>query len=102
MGGLEIFSGFSARRNKRRRQRSYESRLAQIERAFRPLFCERLEDRCLMAAPVVTGLSVTSGPAAGGTQVTISGTGFDSGMGVFFGTKSATGLFIFNLINRTY
>jgi len=42
------------------------------------------------AAPTVTGLSPTSGPAAGGTPVTITGTGFTGATGVDFGTVAAT------------
>ncbi len=37
-------------------------------------------------APVVTGLSVNSGPVAGGTGVTITGTGFTGATAVDFGT----------------
>ncbi len=44
------------------------------------------------AAPVVTGVSPNSGPAAGGTVVTITGTGFTSATAVDFGTIQATGL----------
>ena len=39
--------------------------------------------------PVVTGLSVLSGPTSGGTQVTVTGTGFQPGATVRFGTVSA-------------
>ena len=42
------------------------------------------------AAPTVTGLSPTSGPAAGGTLVTITGTGFTGATAVDFGTTAAT------------
>ena len=42
------------------------------------------------AAPTVTGLSPTSGPAAGGTSVTITGTGFTGATAVDFGTTAAT------------
>ena len=42
------------------------------------------------AAPAVTGLSPTSGPAAGGTSVTITGTGFTGATAVDFGTTAAT------------
>ena len=44
------------------------------------------------AAPTVTGLSPTSGPAAGGTLVTITGTGFTGATAVDFGTTAATNL----------
>ena len=43
-----------------------------------------------VAAPTVSGVSPTSGPAAGGTLVTITGTGFTGTMGVDFGTTPAT------------
>ncbi|MGA9622605.1 IPT/TIG domain-containing protein, partial [Methanoregula sp.] len=38
------------------------------------------------APPVVTGISPTSGPPAGGTSVTITGTGFTGATDVYFGT----------------
>jgi hypothetical protein len=40
--------------------------------------------------PTVTGVSPTSGPAAGGTQVTITGSGFTGATGVQFGSAAAT------------
>ena len=43
-------------------------------------------------APTVSGLSPTSGPAAGGTLVTIIGTGFTGATAVHFGTTPATNL----------
>ena len=43
-----------------------------------------------IAAPTVTGLSPTSGPAAGGTLVTITGTNFTGASVVDFGTTVAT------------
>ena len=42
-----------------------------------------------LAEPVVTGVSPVSGPAAGGSAVVISGTGFARATGVDFGTASA-------------
>jgi hypothetical protein len=42
-----------------------------------------------LAAPTVTKLSVKSGPVAGGTSVTITGTGFTSGATVSFGAGDA-------------
>jgi hypothetical protein len=39
--------------------------------------------------PTVTGVSPTSGPTAGGTSVTITGTGFTGATAVKFGTTSA-------------
>ena len=41
-------------------------------------------------APSVTGLSLTSGPAAGGTTVTIYGTNFTGATAVQFGAVNAT------------
>ncbi|MBI2766858.1 MAG: IPT/TIG domain-containing protein [Chloroflexi bacterium] len=41
------------------------------------------------APPTVTGLSLTSGPAAGGTSVTITGTSLGDATGVTFGTTPA-------------
>jgi len=40
--------------------------------------------------PVVTGLSPSTGPSAGGTRVTISGVGFAIGAQVFFGSVACT------------
>jgi large repetitive protein len=45
-------------------------------------------------APTVTGLSTASGPAAGGTSVTINGTGFTSASVVDFGTTAATNVVV--------
>ena len=45
-------------------------------------------------APTVTGLSVTSGSTAGGTSVTITGTGFSGVTGVKFGTVAGTGVVV--------
>ena len=42
-----------------------------------------------LAPPVVTGISPTSGPAAGGSSVTITGYGFTLTTKVDFGTQSA-------------
>ncbi len=50
----------------------------------------------VVAAPTVTGISPTSGPAAGGTAVTITGTGFTGATAVDFGTTAATGLVVVN------
>ena len=49
-----------------------------------------------IVAPVVTGLSPTSGPAVGGTFVTITGTGFSGATAVDFGTTAATGVTVVN------
>jgi PKD repeat protein len=42
------------------------------------------------AAPAVSGLSPKSGPAAGGTSVTVTGTGFTGATAVRFGSASAS------------
>ena len=42
-----------------------------------------------VAAPVVNGISPTSGPTAGGNTVTITGTGFTGATSVLFGSVSA-------------
>lgn len=42
-------------------------------------------------APVVTGVSPSSGPIAGGTSVTLTGTGFSGATAVAFGTGGASG-----------
>ncbi len=44
-----------------------------------------------VAAPIVTKLSPKTGPASGGTSVTITGTGFTGATSVKFGTTAATG-----------
>jgi hypothetical protein len=49
-----------------------------------------------IAAPTVSGVSPTSGPTAGGTSVTISGTGFAAGATVTFGGTNATGVVVNN------
>jgi hypothetical protein len=53
------------------------------------------------AAPTVTGISPTSGPAAGGTLVTITGTGFTGATAVDFGTNAATGVTVVNATTIT-
>lgn len=47
-------------------------------------------------APSVTSVSPTSGPTAGGTAITISGTGFAAGAAVTVGGSSATGVVVNN------
>jgi hypothetical protein len=49
-----------------------------------------------VAAPTVTGLSPTRGPAAGGTSVTITGTAFTGATAVDFGTTAATAMTVVN------
>jgi hypothetical protein len=44
------------------------------------------------AAPVITGLTPSSGPLSGGTVVTITGTGFTGATTVWFGTTAVTSL----------
>ncbi len=46
--------------------------------------------------PVLTGISPTSGPVAGGTSVVITGAGFTGTSGVSFGAQPATGYTIDN------
>ena len=46
------------------------------------------------ALPVVTGVSPNAGPTAGGTAVTITGSGFTGATAVHFGTNAATALTI--------
>ncbi|HTU19333.1 MAG TPA: IPT/TIG domain-containing protein [Gemmataceae bacterium] len=48
------------------------------------------DDYTYVAAPTVTGLTPTAGPLAGGTSVTITGTGFTGATAVDFGTVAAT------------
>ena len=47
-------------------------------------------------APTVSAVNPTSGPTAGGTSVTISGTGFGAGATVKFGGTAATGVVVNN------
>ncbi len=47
-----------------------------------------------LAAPTVTGLSAVAGPLAGGTAVTITGTGFSGATVVDFGTLPATNVVV--------
>jgi hypothetical protein len=49
------------------------------------------------AVPTVTGVVPNQGPTAGGTSVTITGTGFNCVTGVKFGTATAT----FTVVNST-
>jgi len=46
------------------------------------------------APPTVSGVSPNSGPIPGGTSVTLSGTGFASGMTVDFGANAATNVVV--------
>jgi hypothetical protein len=45
-----------------------------------------------VAPPTLTAVSPDAGPVAGGTTVTLTGTGFRAGMQVFFGSAAATGV----------
>ena len=56
------------------------------------------DDYTYLATPTVTGLSPTSGATAGGTTVTITGTGFTGATQVQFGGVNATG---FTVVNAT-
>jgi hypothetical protein len=49
-----------------------------------------------VAPPTVSGIAPTSGPTAGGTSVTITGTGFVAGATVTFGGTAATGVTVVN------
>lgn len=51
-----------------------------------------------VAAPVLTGLSMTAGPSSGGTAVTITGSGFTGATSVTFGGVAGTGV---NVISDT-
>ena len=55
----------------------------------------------VVAAPTVTGISPNSGPAAGGTLVTITGTGFTGATAVDFGTTPATDVTVVNATTIT-
>jgi hypothetical protein len=46
----------------------------------------------LSASPAVTGVAPNSGPLAGGTSVTVTGTGFTGATAVHFGANAATNL----------
>ena len=81
MSSLVPQSLFFTRNARRRTDRSRTSR------GFRTAI-ELLEDR--ITPTTVTGLSPTAGPLAGGTSVTISGTGFTGATAVDFGTTPAT------------
>ena len=49
-----------------------------------------------IVAPVVTGVNPTAGPPAGGTMVTITGTGLSGATVVDFGTVAATNVTVIN------
>ena len=57
---------------------------------------DRFTYTAAVAAPAVTGINPNSGPAAGGTLVTITGTGFTGATAVDFGTTAVTGLTVVN------
>ena len=50
----------------------------------------QLDQFTYVAAPTISGVSPASGPVAGGTTVTITGTGFTGATAVDFGTNRAT------------
>jgi large repetitive protein len=58
-------------------------------KAYRPRI-EWMEPRTLLSTPTVTGMSPTTGPAVGGTLVTITGTSFTGATAVDFGLTAAT------------
>jgi hypothetical protein len=55
----------------------------------------------VVAAPTVTGISPTSGPTAGGTAVTITGTNFTGATSVTIGGVAATGVTVVNATTIT-
>ena len=55
----------------------------------------------LAAAPTVSSIAPTSGPAAGGTAVTISGTGFAAGATVTIGGSAATSVVVVSATSIT-
>ena len=62
--------------------------------ASRPLFGLPASGLGTFAGPQVTGLVPASGPAAGGTPVTIHGSGLSGATSVTFGPRAATGLVV--------
>lgn len=52
-------------------------------------------------APTITSLSVATGPASGGTAVTITGTGFRAGDSVTFGGDAATSVVVVSSTSLT-
>jgi hypothetical protein len=55
-----------------------------------PASAAQVRFSAVATGPAVTGISPTGGPASGGTQVTITGTGFTSPATVDFGPNAAT------------
>ncbi len=53
------------------------------------------------AAPTVSGISPSTGPTTGGTPVTITGTNFQSGATVTFGTRPATNVTVVSATSIT-
>ena len=53
------------------------------------------------AVPTVTSIAATSGPAAGGTAVTIGGTGFTGATAVTIGGVAATAVAVLNATTMT-
>jgi hypothetical protein len=53
-------------------------------------------------APTITGMTPTTGPAAGGTTVTLTGIGFSTATGVTVGGVAATGLAIASDTSLTF
>ncbi|HEX7706030.1 MAG TPA: IPT/TIG domain-containing protein, partial [Thermoanaerobaculia bacterium] len=52
-------------------------------------------------APTISGISPSGGPSTGGTEVTITGTGFQSGAEVTFAGNQCTGLTVVNATTIT-
>ena len=77
------------------RLRRYEGQ--RHSKAWQPAL-ERMEARIVLSPPTVTSLAPTSGTEAGGTPVTITGTGFTGATVVDFGTTSAS---TFSVVNDT-
>ena len=53
------------------------------------------------AVPAVTAIAPTSGPVAGGTVVTVTGSGFTAGSTVAFGTTPATAVTVTSATSLT-
>ena len=89
MPSLGLRSLSFLKHDRRRAERSRASRRFRSE-----LELQLLENR--ITPTTVTGLTPTFGPAAGGTSVAITGTGFTGATEVDFGTTAATNLVVVN------
>jgi hypothetical protein len=54
-----------------------------------------------LPAPTVTGIAPSTGPTTGGTAVTITGTGFQTGATVAFGARAATDVIVVSATSIT-